>query len=401
MIEKLQNLFAAYRKYIWYAFSIVFGRGLEYFVYFLIAYYLTKDAYGEFEFYKKIIEFFPSVLSVGGAALILTYTKSKESKINFFVINTFIVAAIILFAIPFSIYFKESLLVLSLFYFSVFHYSNSTIQSYNLVMHGSAFASKYKIVVSILFSAVLLAIFYFTNYNVRSLIYAGSIFSVLFLVYFAYILFQNKNLLNNSKRYIGLYKKQTFNSFTLMFNTLVNQGFLVTDIFVIKFLSETDSNIMVSEFGFVLMIGSMLLMVPQTISTVDIESYKYGIENFKASVRKNVLFILLGTFVIAIFYFVSINSFFDKYSNTVVLFLIVLLAKIIQSISIPYGNFIATRRKYMEMFQVNLITFIFNIIFSAGLYYYTQSLIAVAIVSCFALLLRFAILYNLFTKNKN
>lgn len=401
MKDKINLFLNDYKKYILYAFSIVFGRGLEYFVYFVIAYYLTKEAYGDFEFYKKIIEFFPAIISLGGAALILTYTKSKESKINFFVINTFIVSALILLALPVAYYFKESLLVLSLFYFSVFHYSNSTIQSYNLVMHGSAFASKYKIIVSVGFASILMSVFYLTGFDAKSLIYTGSILSVLFLFYFAYVLLKNKELLRNSKKYFVLYKNQTYNSLTLMLNTLVNQGFLVTDIFVLKFLSEVDANINISEYGFALLIANILLMVPQTISTVDIESYKYGIENFQASVKKNLLFILLGALVVTAFYFFAINTYFEKFSNTKILFLVIIVSKVIQSISIPYGNFIATRKKYFEMFNINLIAFIFNIVLSTGVFYYTQDIILVAVVSLFTLILRFSLFYKSYKKQIN
>ena len=63
---KVFKLLKNYRSYIFYATSIIISRGLEYFVLFYSALYLSKDTYGELEFYKKIIE----LLAV---ALLLAY----------------------------------------------------------------------------------------------------------------------------------------------------------------------------------------------------------------------------------------------------------------------------------------------------------------------------------------
>src|SRR5690606_41513439 len=75
------------KKYIYYGGSIVLSRGLEYFVLFFAAGYLAKEAYGQLEFYKKIMEEGSSDLAFGFPALILSYTKSKESKIYFYLLS--------------------------------------------------------------------------------------------------------------------------------------------------------------------------------------------------------------------------------------------------------------------------------------------------------------------------
>ena len=77
MFKLLKN----YRSYIFYATSIIISRGLEYFVLFYSALYLSKDTYGELEFYKKIIELLAVGFAFGLPSLLLTYTKSDDSKV--------------------------------------------------------------------------------------------------------------------------------------------------------------------------------------------------------------------------------------------------------------------------------------------------------------------------------
>ncbi|MDD3773479.1 MAG: hypothetical protein PHC38_12625, partial [Weeksellaceae bacterium] len=81
----LKSLFN--KNYIFYGGSIVISRGLEYFMLFFAAGYLAKEDYGQLEFYKKIIEVGSSVLAFGFPALILSYTKSKESKVYFYILS--------------------------------------------------------------------------------------------------------------------------------------------------------------------------------------------------------------------------------------------------------------------------------------------------------------------------
>src|SRR5690606_316421 len=84
------------KKYIYYGGSIDLSRGLEYVVRFFAAGYLGKEDYGQLVFYKKIIEVGSSVLAFGFPALILSYTKSKESKIYFYLLSLIFVSALLL-----------------------------------------------------------------------------------------------------------------------------------------------------------------------------------------------------------------------------------------------------------------------------------------------------------------
>lgn len=70
-------------RYLYYGGSIVVSRGLEYIVLFFAAHFLAKEDYGELEFYKKAVEIGSNILAFGFPALILSYTKSDESKIYF------------------------------------------------------------------------------------------------------------------------------------------------------------------------------------------------------------------------------------------------------------------------------------------------------------------------------
>src|SRR5690606_27518201 len=89
MLKSLLN-----KNYIFYGGSIVISRGLEYFVLFFAAHYMTKDQYGELEYYKKFVEVGSSVIAFGFPALILSYTKSKESKIYFYLLSILFVLSL-------------------------------------------------------------------------------------------------------------------------------------------------------------------------------------------------------------------------------------------------------------------------------------------------------------------
>src|SRR5690625_7861851 len=63
------------------------SRGLEYAVLFFAAHYLSKQDYGELEYYKKIIEVGSSIFAFGFPVLLISYTRRSESKDYFYLLS--------------------------------------------------------------------------------------------------------------------------------------------------------------------------------------------------------------------------------------------------------------------------------------------------------------------------
>src|SRR5690606_10301177 len=74
-------------------------------------------------------------------------------------------------------------LIIPIIFFSVFHYSNSIYQAYNLVDKGSRYASYYKSIVSVLFTISVLFFFFFIEDKENAIIYCIYPLSFLGLVY--------------------------------------------------------------------------------------------------------------------------------------------------------------------------------------------------------------------------
>src|SRR5690606_2155238 len=124
--------------------------------------YMTKDQYGELEYYKKFVEVGSNVLAFGFPALILSYTKSKESKIYFYLLSILFVLSLgsVFFVLGLyqSIWF---LLIVTMIFYALF-FSGGVAQSYQIVHLGSNYASLYKIIISILFyGGIFLGIYFF------------------------------------------------------------------------------------------------------------------------------------------------------------------------------------------------------------------------------------------------
>ena len=365
-MKQLLNI-KKYKTYLIYASSIFFGKGLEYVSILVVAYLLTKSQYGEFEFYKKTIELFSVFVAFGTPGLILTYTKSKGSKVNFYIISVALAFIFGGLSLLFLSFFKYAILVIPVVYYATFHYSNSIIQSYNLVQKGSVFASKYKYLFSSIFNGLLLLLVCFIDEKEKSIIYVSYPLIVVGVGYFLYDLKKeyDKGSFEYFRRYFRLFKKQIFNSFTLVLSAICNTAFLVTDIYVLKYFSEeVVRNQIIADYSMVLNITNILLLVPLTLTNVDIELYKKGFVKFEISVKKNIKLSIYITVVLSVFYVLLINTFLVEYKNTLLLFFVILFAKYFQSCTIPYGVFLATRRLYLYNLYVNVVVLALNIILS-------------------------------------
>lgn len=391
--EKLKN----YRHYIFYSSSILFGRGLEYLWFFIISYYATKEQYGTFEFYRKIIEFIAVFASFGFPALILTYAKDKNEKNNFFIAGMFlsfsitIITGIILFLLGID----YLILIVPILFYSIFHYSNSIYQAYNLVQKGSKYASLYKTIVSILFTISILLFFFFIEEKEFSIIYCTFPLLLLGLIYFAKD-FDLGTIKHGCQSLMETIRLQYVNGGVLFLTTVANTFFLTIDVLIIGYYSGTSTP-KLAEYNFPLVLASTLLIIPMTITSVDIENYKQSHSKFLSSLKKNTIFTLIASVFVFGFYIILINSFYPDYKNTVLVFSIILVAKILQSITIPYGIYLGTKGIFIFQFKVLLLSLGLNTIFSL-LLYNNYGLVGIACISFLSLLIRFIFYYKKFNK---
>ena len=137
--------FKPYFKYLFYASSIIVSRGLEYFVLFYAALYLSKDAYGELEFYKKIIELGAVGLAFGLPSLLLTYTKSQNSKTYLNLLGVLFVLMLSIILIPVLWILDYQFLIIPILFHAIF-FNNGIIPLFFITNFGSNKASLYKII---------------------------------------------------------------------------------------------------------------------------------------------------------------------------------------------------------------------------------------------------------------
>lgn len=380
----LKSLFQ--KNYIFYGGSIVISRGLEYFVLFFAAGYLTKESYGELEFYKKIIEVGSNVLAFGFPALILSYTKSKESKVYFYILS--IAFVLLLMAVLSLAGFYQPilfLLIISMAFYGLF-FTGGIAQSYQIVHLGSNYASLYKIVISILFYGAVFGLIYFFQVKGKAYVYPSLILLPLVLIYSYFDLRKTNIEFLKLRKYWQLFKKLLLNSFTLVVSNFANYMFLYTDIFVIKLLSK-NANTEIADFSFALNVASILLLISMTLIQVDIEKLKNKASYFKV-LNKRILFsTLLLSSVLIIGYFILINNFYLKYNNTFLLFIIILIGKIFSSQANLYGTYLVILKKFKLNLNVNLIFLVLNII-ACWLGYLLLGIIGLGIASAIMLILR-------------
>ncbi|MFA7448007.1 MAG: oligosaccharide flippase family protein [Weeksellaceae bacterium] len=384
----LKSLFQ--KNYIFYGGSIVISRGLEYFVLFFAAGYLTKESYGELEFYKKIIEVGSNVLAFGFPALILSYTKSKESKVYFYILS--IAFVLLLMAVLSLAGFYQPilfLLIISMAFYGLF-FTGGIAQSYQIVHLGSNYASLYKIVISILFYGAVFGLIYFFQVKGEAYLYPSLILLPLVLIYSYFDLRKTNVNFSKLRKYWRLFRKLLLSSFTLVVSNFANLMFLYTDIFVIKLLSE-QANSEIADFSFALNVASVLLLISMTLIQVDIEKLKKNFR-FIFNLNKKILTLTVFTSAILIFgYYILINTIYTSFNETFILFLIILIGKVFLTLSNLYGTNLIILKKFKLNLNINLIFLSLNIA-SCYFGYKLFGLIGIALSSALMLALRYVVL---------
>jgi O-antigen/teichoic acid export membrane protein len=369
---------------------------LEYAVLFFAAHHLSKYDYGELEYYKKVIEVGSSVFAFGFPALILSYTKSKDSKNYFFLLGLLFVLFVAAIAAIFFSFFTWLFLIVPFIFYAIF-FTGGIAQSYFLVSQGSTYASYYKIIISILFyGSVFISIYYF-NVTSYAFVYVNYLLLPLSFIHVAALFHRQKILWKKIKRYWRLFRRLLLSSFTLVISNFANMMFLYTDIFLIKLLSE-NSNIDIANYSFALNIGNMLLLIPLTLVQVDIEKLKNDFGYVVELNKKVISLVIIASFVLIILFFVLTNYFIVDYKDTFILFLIILSAKIVQSFSPIYGSMLIIFKRYNTNLYINLMTLLLNVILSY-LLYNSFSLYGIATASVISLFVRQILLYNSYIKS--
>ncbi|MAN59559.1 MAG: hypothetical protein CMC08_06955, partial [Flavobacteriaceae bacterium] len=201
------------KNYIIYGSSILFSRGLEYLVLFYAAYSLTKPDYGELEFYKRVIEVGASLIAFGFPALLMSYTRSKASKINFLVLSLLVVflislvVALVLAPTPWII------LVVPFIFYAVF-FTGGISHSYFLVKEGSNYASIFKGATALLFYLIVFISIYYYDVSGYAFVYVNYLLFPI-LAFFLYWKLAREHIeILQLKRYWSLFKKLLGSSFS-------------------------------------------------------------------------------------------------------------------------------------------------------------------------------------------
>ncbi len=379
-----------------YGSSILFGRGLEYIVLLIAPLYLAKENYGELEFYKKVIELGAAVVTFGLPTLILSYPKSLESKKYFTFISFLFITLLSIFLSPFFIVFQYFYLIIPIYFHSIF-FNNGIIPSFILTYKNSNIASLYKITVSALFYVIVLITIFVSEKPQFSFVNVNYILIPIFISCCVWFFIKEKILKKKLLKYWSLFKKLLASSFTIVISNFANMMFLYTDIMIIKLLSS-NANADIADYSFSLNIANALILVPLTLVQVDIEKLKsnsiYGVSlNKKISVSVIFLAALLATLFV-----ILTNIWFENYKSAIIVFYIILIAKIFQSFSVLYGAQIIINKLFRENLIINTISLLFNLCISYFLFI-KIGLIGVALGSLSTLLIRYLMLIYL-TKKK-
>ena len=384
----LKSLFQ--KNYIFYGGSIVISRGLEYFVLFFAAHYMTKDDYGQLEYYKKIVEVGSTVLAFGFPALILSYTKSKDSKIYFYLLSiVFVLGLMGVLSIAGFYHPILFLLIVSMGFYALF-FTGGIAQSYQIVHLGSNYASLYKIIISILFYGAVFCLIYFQQIRGEAYLYPSLILLPLVLVFTLFDFRKSKAEILKLKKYWNLFRKLLFSSFTLVVSNFANLLFLYTDIFIIKILSKIPND-EIADFSFALNVAGILLIISMTLIQVEIEKLKKNFR-FIFNLNKKILTLTVFTSAILIFgYYILINTIYTSFNETFILFLIILIGKVFLTLSNLYGTNLIILKKFKLNLNINLIFLSLNIA-SCYFGYKLFGLIGIALSSALMLALRYVVL---------
>ncbi len=384
MLQKVKN----YKKYFFYATSIILSRGLEYFVLFYAALHLSKDAYGQLEFYKKLIELLAVALAFGLPSLLLTYTKSKDSKVYLNVLAILFITFLAVVIFPILWVLDYRFLIIPILFHAIF-FNNGVVPVFFITLLGSNKASIYKSATSFLFySGIFLLLilhpepekaFVTINYYLIGI-------GIVFLLG----LFKNYRInFGFLKKYFGLFKKLLLSSLTLVVSNFANIMFLYTDIMILKLISKTP-NTDIADYSFALNIANMLILVPFTMVQVDIEEIKI-LKNAKPKAVKILRFILIFSLIVLLGYLFLINTFYVNFSETIYIFLVILAAKIFQTQSVLHGTLLLVKKEFKLNLKINLMMLTLNIALSYLLFSYLN-VIGIALASFITLTLRYFVL---------
>ena len=378
-----------HKKYIFYGLSIILTRGLEMLVLFFAADYLSKQDYGSLEYYKKIIEVGSSFLAFGLPALIVSYTTNKQNKNYFYALSVVFAFVVSLIVAPVLGVLHLLILWVPLLFYALY-FTGGITQNYLLVRRNSNVVSVYKILVSVLFYALV-----FIGVRYYAVTKYGFVYPAYFLIVpgllWSFWLFYKEHIRWNAlKRYGRLFFKLLPSSLTLVVSNFANLMFLYTDIFIINLLS-TQPKIDIADYSFSLNIANLLLLIPLTLVQVDVEKMKKSVKEVPVLFRKIVILVLTASLFLVVFYKYFTAWYFTKFAGTFVLFLIILAAKVFQAFSPVFGTYMAIRRQYTLNLKINLFVLALNIVLSY-LLFNRFGLYGVAYASLLSLLIRFIIL---------
>ncbi|WP_299363746.1 hypothetical protein [Winogradskyella sp.] len=380
------------KKYFFYGSSILFSRGLEYIVLFIAPLYLSKENYGSLEFYKKLIELGAAILTFGLPTLILSYPKSKDSKVYFTFIALLFISLLAVISAPFLAVFSYLFLLVPIYFHSIF-FNNGIFAPFILTYKGSNFASVYKGLISLVFYAVVLIGIFYSKDPDMAFVYVGYILSPILLCYTLFYIYKKNIVLNKLKRYWRLFRQLIIGSLTIVISNFANMMFLYTDILIIKILSD-NAAIEIADYSFSLNIANALMLIPLTLVQVDIEKLKANL-NYVVLLRKKILFLVAASAVLLVLLFLFLTHFYVKnYSSVLYIFLIILGAKIFQSISVSYGAIIIIEKLFSQNLFINISALVINIILTYFLYD-QLGLIGVALSSIISLIIRFVLLVRI------
>lgn len=396
MINKFIN-----KNYLIYGSSIIISRGLEFLILFFAAYTMTKQEYGEFEYYKKLIETFSIGIAFGFPSLMMSYTKSNRNKDYFYILSVGIVLLIGLVGFSIATFFNYQALLLPILFYALF-FTGSITQNYLIVRSGSQIASFYKIIVSLLFYAAVFCCIYFLDIKEESFISASYLVLPVFIIYFMYAVKNIKLELRTLDKYFKLFRKLLYGSITMVISDFANILFLYTDIFIIKLLSD-DPNIELANFSFALNIAAIMLIIPTTILQVNIENLKkLPLLTTKKIDRQISLIILCISLVLIIFYKGLTTLIYGDYQETFLIFILIIIAKIFQSLSNLFGTNLLIQKRYNLNLYLNIFSLIINVIL-CYIFYQNWGLNGIVISSIISLGGRYFILrylnYNYFKKH--
>ncbi len=376
-------------RYIFYGLSIIISRGLELGIMFFAAHYLTKEIYGEMEYYKKVLELGGVFLSFGFPTMLLTYTRSDRSKVYMLLFATIFILILSVITYPLLLFLEWNRLWLSFIFYAIF-FTGGVYPLYVLVKKGSNWASAYKTIISFAFYTGILFYVLYSNTPEKAFIQVAKWLAIPGGVWLINEWIRNHINWVFVKRYFKHFVKLIYGSITLLLNNFSNLMFLYTDIFIIKLLSA-QPHIQIAEYSFSLNAANILMLIPLTLVQVDIEKIKKNNLYFGELQKKILILVLIGIIILIPFYFILIKHFYAKFSNTLLLFVLILLAKFFQSQGVLYGAILLINKKY----NINLFVNLFMIFINIGLSYMLFQLfdlMGVAIASAISLGIRYVLL---------